>query len=49
MFEATLDPDAHPSVARLLKDIGGMESVDDESDTSGDFLDFDRCACFCTP
>ena len=31
MFEATLDPDAHPELAAFLADVSGIDSVDDES------------------
>eukprot|EP00928_Gymnodinium_smaydae_P056803 TRINITY_DN4011_c1_g6_i1.p1 TRINITY_DN4011_c1_g6~~TRINITY_DN4011_c1_g6_i1.p1 ORF type:complete len:752 (+),score=141.80 TRINITY_DN4011_c1_g6_i1:64-2319(+) len=31
MFEATLNPEAHPHVARFLENISGFDTVDDES------------------
>lgn len=31
IFEATVDPSAHPQVARLLQQVVGFDSVDDES------------------
>lgn len=31
MFEATLNPDAHPNIARFLAEISGFDTVDDES------------------
>lgn len=31
IFEATVDPSAHPQVARLLRQLVGFDSVDDES------------------
>merc|ERR1711900_150485 len=31
LFEATLNPEAHPQVAKFLKSIVGFDSVDDEN------------------
>ena len=38
LFEATLDPAAHPELAEFLSEVGGFDCVDDESRVLGDDL-----------